>query len=55
MGGPSNTDGLSLTIVEITSLNDALSYAKRKYSPAQFSWGLSFSPSSIVTLLGLNK
>ena len=38
-----------------TSLQDAILYAKRKYSDKQFSWGLSFAPSALVSLLGLNK
>jgi hypothetical protein len=37
----------------ITSLSDALKYAKRSYSSPEFSWGLSFSPSSVISMLGL--
>jgi hypothetical protein len=40
-------------IGNITSLSDATAYAKRQYSKPQFSWGLSFSPSSVITMLGI--
>ncbi|MGY3211535.1 hypothetical protein [Mucilaginibacter sp. HD30] len=39
----------------IGSVNDALKYAKRSYSGGKFSVGISFSPSSFITSLGLNK
>ena len=42
-------------IGNITSLKDALKYAKRKYGTGQFSWGLSFAPSSVIQMLGLGK
>jgi hypothetical protein len=42
-------------IGDITSLGDALKYAKRKYSSGQFSWGLSFAPSVLIETLGLKK
>ncbi|RXK62386.1 hypothetical protein ESA94_05090 [Lacibacter luteus] len=37
----------------ITSLPDALKYAKRDYSGPKFSWGLTFAPSSVISMLGL--
>lgn len=40
-------------IGNITSLDDALKYAKRKYSAGKFSWGLSFAPSAVIDMLGL--
>lgn len=43
------------SIGNITSLSDATKYAKRSYSKAQFSWGVSFSPSSVISMLGLGK
>ncbi len=43
------------SIGNITSLSDAEKYAKRKYSTGQFSWGLSFVPSAIISALGLKS
>lgn len=37
-------------IGNITSLSDALKYAKRSYGPGKFSLGISFSPSAFATL-----
>lgn len=37
----------------ITSLPDALKYAKRDYSGPKFSWGITFAPSSVISMLGL--
>lgn len=42
-----------VAIGDITSLDDAKQYAKRKYSSGKFSWGLSFAPSSIIDMLGI--
>lgn len=42
-------------IGNITSLSDALQYARRKYSASSFSIGLSFAPSAIITMLGLKS
>ena len=39
----------------ISSLQDAILSAKRKYSGKQFSWGLSFAPTALISSLGLNK
>lgn len=40
-------------IGNIGSLDDAKQYATRSYSKGKFSWGLSFSPSSVISMLGL--
>lgn len=40
-------------IGDISSLDDAAKYARRKYSGGKFSWGLSFAPSSIIDMLGI--
>jgi hypothetical protein len=40
-------------IGNITSLPDALKYARRDYSKPKFSWGLTFAPSSVISMLGL--
>jgi hypothetical protein len=40
-------------IGNITSLNDAKEYAKRQYSSGKFSWGLSFAPSAVISMLGI--
>jgi|GEM_PF-2743886 len=42
-------------IGNIGSVSDALKYAKRKYTGGKFSWGLSFSPSSVAQMLGIGK
>lgn len=42
-------------IGNISSLSDAVKYAKRKYSKGEFSWGLSFAPSALIETLGLKK
>lgn len=43
------------SIGNINSLQDAVKYAKRKYGDKQFSWGLSFAPSALISSLGLGK
>jgi hypothetical protein len=40
-------------IGDISSVNDAIKYANRKYSDGKFSWGLSFAPGSLMEMLGL--
>ena len=42
-------------IGNITSVSDALQYAKRSYSKGKFSWGLSFAPSELISLLGIKS
>ncbi len=42
-------------IGNITSLADAEQYAQRKYSKPQFALGLSFSPSSVIKMLGIKS
>jgi hypothetical protein len=43
------------SIGAITSVDDALKYAHRKYAGGNFSMGISFSPSSFATTLGLKS
>jgi hypothetical protein len=43
------------SIGNITSINDAKAYAKRKYSGPTYSWGVSFAPSTVIEMLGLKK
>lgn len=51
-----NTYSNQVTAVgDITSVNDALEYAKRKYSGGKFSVGISFSPSAFSTAVGLKS
>lgn len=42
-------------IGSINSLQDAVKHAKRKYGDNQFSWGLSFAPSALISSFGITK
>jgi len=44
-----------VAVGDITSVNDALEYAKRKYSKGKFSIGISFSPSAFSTAVGIKS